>query len=416
MKGKRILYVLTSESLVTSVGKKVRAQVEALNSLGYDCKGLYVTFDPEPENKPDHIIWQTVALEHHKYFRELKYLNALRNKAVEYLFAQQEEYDLFYIRHCGSHRSLLQWMKKQGKRTVIEIQGDGFGEIVATLSNLKGSIAARTFGFLQYFVFPYINELMFLRRCLSKATQVVTVTEELNKRLSKYNTHVHTMANGYDAEKMNVRPAPEFTGEALRLIFLKGNSMELGYDGLDRILHSIDISPLRNMFRFIVLGNLSEFEKREIDRYNFAEYKGFLSGDALEAEINNAHGGISTMALFRINKLEASALKLREYFAKGVPVIYGYTDSDISRHAELQKFCLQFPNDNSPLDMQRIFNFVQDFYNQPNRISEMVESAKKYLSWKQKMRVTMEAVFNTLDSNKEGPSAAGPRGSEDFGG
>jgi hypothetical protein len=198
---------------------------------------------------------------------------------------------------------------------------------------------------------------------------------------------------------MQSRPVPAYDGVSLKLIFLKGNSHELGYDGLDRVINSIAISKYRDNIHFKIIGSISERERSIYEKFEFVELKGFLTGKSLEQEIIEAHAGIATMSLYRNKVQEASALKVREYFSKGLPFLYGYKDSDIDRFPEMQKYCLRFPNDDSLLDMELIKKFLDDFYQHPERIDEMVDVAKRHLSWKIKMGETMKFVESARNEN-----------------
>lgn len=79
-------------------------------------------------------------------------------------------------------------------------------------------------------------------------------------------------------------------------------------------------------------------------------------------------------------------LKNREYATRGIPFIYSEQDSDFDH----QPYVLKAPADESPIDIQQIIDFLNNFSMQPENIRKTVES----LQWKYQMQKVVDAVFN----------------------
>lgn len=92
----------------------------------------------------------------------------------------------------------------------------------------------------------------------------------------------------------------------------------------------------------------------------------FKSYDSIQIQSLNHKNtiGIGTLGLFKKKLNEACPLKVRDYWSLGYPVILGYKDTDVVNHNSLSQYVLEFSNDETLLDI--------------NKIKEFIESLKKY--------------------------------------
>ena len=105
---------------------------------------------------------------------------------------------------------------------------------------------------------------------------------------------------------------------------------------------------------------------------------GSLTGDPLTAMFDTAAAGIGTFGMYRNNMDHASILKIREYMARGLPFIYAHDDPDLT---EDMPWCIRFPNDDSPVDMQRVADFVDKVREHTGLSGEMRAYAAGHMSW-----------------------------------
>ena len=68
--------------------------------------------------------------------------------------------------------------------------------------------------------------------------------------------------------------------------------------------------------------------------------------------------GIGSLGLYKNKLFEACPLKVRDYWSLGFPVILGYRDTDVINNKFLEPFVLEFSNDDSLLDYQKINEFI----------------------------------------------------------
>ena len=84
---------------------------------------------------------------------------------------------------------------------------------------------------------------------------------------------------------------------------------------------------------------------------------------------------------------EAAALKVREYVSRGIPFIKAYYDTDIDNIPELSSYYLNFPNDDSIIEIEKIIQFLEIINQMDHNISEkMHEIAVEKIDWIKKMK------------------------------
>jgi hypothetical protein len=77
-------------------------------------------------------------------------------------------------------------------------------------------------------------------------------------------------------------------------------------------------------------------------------------------------------------------LKNREYATRGIPFIYSEQDSDF----DSQPYILKAPADESPINIQQIIDFMNNFTMKPEEIRNTV----KHLTWKIQMKRVLDDI------------------------
>ena len=89
-------------------------------------------------------------------------------------------------------------------------------------------------------------------------------------------------------------------------------------------------------------------------------------------------------------------LKTREYCAKGIPFIYAYNDTDLVGDEE---FCYKFPNNESPIDINKVIDFSKKVSKNPLEIAKKAhQHAQKTMSWDKKMIDYVEFCNQIINS------------------
>ena len=115
-------------------------------------------------------------------------------------------------------------------------------------------------------------------------------------------------------------------------------------------------------------------------------FYGQLFGKALDDVFNQCHFAIGSLGRHRSGITVIKTLKNREYATRGLPFIYSEQDSDFDG----QPYVLKAPADDSPIDIQRIVDFVNTFKMKPEDIRKTVE----HLSWNIQMQKVINAVYS----------------------
>ena len=166
--------------------------------------------------------------------------------------------------------------------------------------------------------------------------------------------------------------------------------------GLDRVLNGLASyqknSSVPNVHLYIV-GEGPERPNLErlcatLHLKDAVTFCGQLFGEDLQNYYDIADVAISSIGSFRLNLIEWSPLKTREYLGVGLPCIGVDTDHEVALHPVLSKFYMKVRNDNSPILVEEII----DFWNSVKTYEpeEIREAALRTFSWEQRM----EKVFS----------------------
>ena len=124
-----------------------------------------------------------------------------------------------------------------------------------------------------------------------------------------------------------------------------------------------------------------------IDKYGIHDkviFHGTLFGDELTQVFNQCQFAIGSLARHRSGITVIKTLKNREYATRGLPFIYSEQDSDFDQ----QPYVIKAPADESPIDIQRIIDFVDHFQMKPEEIRKTVE----HLAWKIQMQWVVDQL------------------------
>lgn len=143
------------------------------------------------------------------------------------------------------------------------------------------------------------------------------------------------------------------------------------------------------IFRLVGEGTETDKYQQLVIKYNLqehVEFLGRLEGEKLDAQYHEADIAVGTLAMYKINIISGSPIKLREYCARGLPFIYGYEDLGFSG---TESYALKVPNDSQPIDMNKIVGF----YNEVKKHEFYATEMRKYASEKYTWDIILEQVM-----------------------
>ena len=293
-----------------------------------------------------------------------------------------QTYSHFYIRHFPTHPAfinLLKFAKKQNPslQIVIELPTWPYDAEAKGLRSNLVLLADRIY-----------------RKRLHRYTDFVI---HFGTEKTVWGIPVINLSNGIEWQNIPVRnpaPAPEKT---LRLLAV-GNWNY--WHGLDRVLAGVRQylqSGGAFHFQLVIVGEgpaIADLKKQagSIPTGLTVDFDPPCTGAALDHLFDHADLGIGVLGLHRKGLSVASPLKHREYCARGLPFLMAGRDTDFEKPTS---FILTIADDDSPVDMQEVIDFVKDI--KANTINEMRSFTEKHLGWDAKIRTISERYFKPID-------------------
>ena len=173
--------------------------------------------------------------------------------------------------------------------------------------------------------------------------------------------------NGINVGDIRCRE-PEET-EVIRIIAVAGMCNFHGYDrlieglkdyyaqgGKRKVeLHMVGgkAEPGNELLRYQELCKRYHLEKRIV-------FYGEKKGEELDKIYDKCNLAVGSLGMYRIGYKTASSLKIREYLAKGLPVIVG-SKVDVFEKDNFPYY-LEYENNSTPIDVQRIVEFYDSIY------------------------------------------------------
>lgn len=221
---------------------------------------------------------------------------------------------------------------------------------------------------------------------LRLAKGIIGVTREIaNYEIDRSEKTISstTIPNGIAVKYIPETGFKKFNGKNLDLVCL-ANSFS-PWHGIERLMQSMALYKGPVKIKLHVIGYINRISfppfHHDID-VQFYGYKVGLELDKLLAQMNL---GIGTLTLYRNNMKEACSLKTREYTARGLPFVIAYLDPDLQEVDNNNRFFIEFENNQSMIDMERIIQFADQVSKNKEMSIYMRKYAMKHMDWSAKM-------------------------------
>lgn len=205
--------------------------------------------------------------------------------------------------------------------------------------------------------------------------------------------------NGFDCDCVPLQHEVHFSGKQIRLIGVASLAQWHGYDRLIQGLGKYYKGNPDRKVEFHIVGDgavVKDLKKlcRDLDVEQYVFFHGWMHGKELDDIFDQCDIGVGSLGMYRIGLQSGSTLKLREYTARGIPFLYGYTDSLIRSCVE--EYTLQVSNDDSPIDINNVISFYDKMaqIGFDNVAKEMRRLAEKNLSWEQQMKPVVDYILS----------------------
>ena len=195
------------------------------------------------------------------------------------------------------------------------------------------------------------------------------------------------ISNGVDFDSIPLHAPLTPRSSSLHLI---GVAEVHEWHGFDRIMTGIGEYKGNREVYFHVVGGVHPNRMNTdfmpiIKKYGVQDkivFHGPLFGEALTQVFNQCQFAIGSLGRHRSGITVIKTLKNREYATRGIPFIYSEQDSDFDH----QPYVMKAPADESPVDIQKIIDFMDSFSMKPEEIRHTVE----HLSWKIQMQQVVD--------------------------
>ncbi|MCR4919305.1 MAG: glycosyltransferase family 1 protein [Prevotella sp.] len=229
---------------------------------------------------------------------------------------------------------------------------------------------------------------MFRRQLARQLDAIVTFSDETEI----FGQRTIRISNGVDLDSL---PLHRATGHATPAINMIGVAELHYWHGFDRMIAGMGRyyqQGGRRELRFHIVGDVHPAYMTQgtpfsppfrdmIDMYGLADrvvFHGQLFGSRLDRVFDGCQFAVGSLGRHRSGISVIKTLKNREYASRGLPFIYSEQDSDF----DSQPYILKAPADESPIDMEKIIDFIDHFHTPPADIRRTVE----HLAWRQQMQ------------------------------
>ena len=248
-------------------------------------------------------------------------------------------------------------------------------------------------------------------RILSRCAGIVAVTNEIREHeqaRSGRSLPGITISNGITPDQTPLLHRPGL-GDELHIALAASFSPR---HGIDRLITGIAVCRRASAVHLHLAGRQSTEEGsseqlflKAAEQAGIAEqlhFHGYLSHSQLPGLLEQCHIAAGTLSVSRRGLAEVAALKHRTYTWLGIPFFYGGKDPDFS--PELP-FALRLPDDEGPVDMDRVWEFARKVAALPAIGEEMRTYAREALTWEAKS----EKLLGFLRSLSVAPRAGEAR-------
>lgn len=363
---------LQTKSGLLGVEKKLIQRAKAISFLGLDMDIFYLNFGRQLQD--DRVHFHSLAPDFPN-----KLLWILRRYSCISRHIDTDGYDLLLLRYSGGDFSVFSnFFRDNARRIVTEHHTKELPEAHTYETTLPEKAVTV---FMERFLGP---------RMIKRCAGLIAISDDVKEyelQRARVSIPACTVPNGVLVEDISFSRHASYNGKVLNLLCI-ANSFG-AWHGLDRVLAGLQNHSSRKPFLHLrVVGKVSTNQlnsSRRLDhnRHVKVDFLGRLFGPKLEEVFENTHIAFSSMALFRNNMVEGSALKTSEYVARGLPFVIGHRDPDLEGAEE---FFLPVPADNSPVNMDQVVAFAERILNRKGVSESMRQFADERLDWKIKMQ------------------------------
>ena len=321
------------------VCKKIYSQISVFEKEGYSTDLIYLKDNKimYREDGQTRVIGNVGNIKKTPaYLKMYKYLNG---KKYDWVYNRYGMMDTFYYR-------VLKVLKRNGARMLIEVPTYPY-------------VGEKTGGLLYWLMFKW--DELYLKKLKAVADRIVTYSQDEEI----WSIPTIRVMNGVDLEFISPVSGERRQDDKINLLIV---ALMQPYHGYERLLYGLKQYYENGGKRKIICHLVGEgpekaaYEKiaKENGLKKNVIFYGKKGGNELTEIYNRVDLGICSLGCYKKGIYWSSELKSREYLARGIPFITGIK-LDISDVIDQEVF-IEFPNDESILDIERIVDFYDSVY------------------------------------------------------
>lgn len=324
--------------LTRGITRKVYSQIAAFRELGYsvtycgyleDGVGIY--------DNDDTLVYSVKYPVRSKKLQHVIRKGTLIKACIKYIQRTKARYTFAYARYHYFDRKYIKLLKTlQRHSDCVTVEAHSAPKFPKKLSLMK--------------IVGWIDSVW-----NKKAEKYVDKIASMSDEDSLWGIRTFKIANGIDIETIKLH---EYAGDPTAINFISV-AFEREVHGYDRLINGM-AAYYKNggtrTIRFHIVGTCLPSTIKLIEKCGLQDkccFYGPLAGDELDNAYIHANVGVGCLANHRIGSFYGSALKTKEYIAKGIPFIYGWAEKKL----ESFPYALKFDLCEDPIDMQRVIDF-----------------------------------------------------------
>jgi len=357
-------YTPSDKSL--GITKKISSEISAFRRLGHEViytaygeGGIYIYDDNDQiVYKKKYLTSIYTLVRYQRYF-------LLIQTAKEYCDSTKQQFDIFYGRLLAPSKqyiNLLRSFKHNQSRVILEAHAYFPG---IRFQSMKG----------KYVSYMLDKNGPLLKDCVDKILTEGHIDDFYG---------IPDVCEARIGVETKAIKAHNYVGNKDELNMISVAN-ETTYHAYDRIIKSLaeyyrDEDTIHPIFLHLV-GTVSDSTKRLVDELNMSDkvkLYGKQYGEALDNIYNHCNLGLGPFGQHRIGGKKDTGLKTKEYFAKGLPYIFSGEEPTVPCD---YPFILQFPSDESLIDLQKAWNFYLSYRSNDKVVQKMRDFALANYSW-----------------------------------
>jgi len=249
----------------------------------------------------------------------------------------------------------------------------------------------------------YNKELQHGGKAIAKTMAITAVCESIAQyEIKRANTikKYHIIANGVDEDSFK-----DLRYKTLKPPYkiLSISSFQL-WHGLDRLVEGFGLFNKKEKYKIYLVGSGGEsgninklVTSKGLSKY--FEFTGELQSKEIKQLVSDCSIGIGSLGLHRINLVDASPIKHREYILYGLPVVFSCRDEDLS---DSLPFIHKYSAEDVPINFNEIDKIVSRMESQGITRQDIHKYGIDNLTWDAKVKKLLSFLGAVLSTKKVG--------------